>query len=525
MIMPTPPTLLAAKLATPAAAVARIRDGATVACSGFVGIGHPEALTVALERRHLAGAGPRDLTLIYAAGQGDGADRGLNHLAHAGLLRRVIGGHWGLAPKLGRLALSNAIEAYNLPQGVICQLFRDIAAGRPGCITHVGLDTSVDPMHGGGRLNARTTADIVERVDLGGRTWLWYHALPIDVALIRASAADPRGNLVMDDEAMVGDVLAIAQAARNSGGIVLAQVRRLLDGPAHPHLVRVPGILVDHVVVADPAHHHQTFAEIANSTYHEVAPVDAAPAAPAPFAWDARRIIAERACDELRDGAVANIGIGIPEGIARVAARRGRLERITLTVESGPIGGTPAGGLSFGAAAHPQAIVDQAAQFDFYDGCGLDFAALGAAEIDADGNVNVSHVGDRLAGVGGFINISQNARRLVFCCSFNAGGLAIATGDGALRIITEGRAPKFVARVAHISFNAAAARRRGQDVLYVTERAVFRLGPVGAAGTAGLELIEIAPGLDPAAILARLPFRPAVSPSLRPMPAHAFRDA
>ena len=520
MIMHTKPTRISAKLCSAAEAVALIPDRATVACSGFVGIGHPEALTVALEQRHLAGNGPQALTLIYAAGQGDGADRGLNHLAHAGLLKRVIGGHWGLAPKLGRLALTNQIEAYNLPQGVVCQLFRDIAAGRPGCITHVGLDTSVDPIHGGGRLNACTTADIVERVELGGRTWLWYHAHAVDVALIRAAAADIHGNLIMDDEATIGDVLAIAQAARNSRGIVLAQVRRLLDGPADPHAVRVPGILVDRVVVAAPEHHHQTFAEIANRTYYEAAPALHTATVPQPFAWDERRVIAERACDELPDGAIANIGIGIPEGIARVAARRGWLDRITLTVESGPIGGAPAGGLSFGAATHPLAIIDQAAQFDFYDGRGLDFAALGAAEIDGEGNVNVSHVGDRLAGVGGFINISQTARRLVFCCSFNAGGLDIATGDGRLRIIKEGRAAKFVPHVRHLSFSAARARRIGQEVLYVTERAVFRLA------AHGLELIETTPGIDvETQILALLPFKPAISPLLKSMPSSAFQES
>lgn len=493
-----------------------VESGTTVACGGFVGAGHPEALTAAIERRFLSTGSLSELTLVYAAGQGDGKARGLNHLAHPGLLKRVIGGHWGLAPRLGQMALAGEIEAYNFPQGVICQLFRDIAGGRPGCVTHVGLGTFIDPDFGGGRLNSRTTQPMVERVQLRGRTWLMYHAFPIHVGLVRATAADPFGNLVMDDEAVIGDVLPIAQAAHNSHGVVIAQVKRILDHPAPPQQVRVPGRLVSRIVVAEESDHWQTFGEPFNARYCQPAGVDRRGLGDIlpPMPLDARRIIAARACDELQPGAIANLGIGLPEGIARIAAERKLLADVTLTVESGPIGGIPAGGLNFGASLHPEAIIDQPSQFDFYDGGGLDFAALGAAQVDQHGNVNVSRFGSRFAGVGGFVNISQNARRLVFCGTLTTDGLDVVVENGKLRIVSEGRVSKFVQQVEQISFSGSVARTLNRDVLIVTERAVFRLVQEG------LELIEVAPGIDVARdILDRMEFTPMIG-SIRPMRLH-----
>jgi len=300
-------------------------------------------------------------------------------------------------------------------------------------------------------------------------------------------------------------VLPIAQAAHNSRGLVLAQVLRFLDRPAPPQCVRVPGVLVDRIVLAGADEHPQTFAHAEfNQAFVSPMPSDTTAAGLLePLPMDARRIIAARACEEIPDGAIANLGIGIPEAIAQVAAERGLLGRMTLTVESGPIGGIPASGLSFGAAEYPQAIIDQPAQFDFYDGRGLDFAALGAAQIDAQGNVNVSRFGSRVAGVGGFVNISQTARKLVFCGTFAADGLEVAVTNGRLKIVREGRVPKFVEQVEQLSFSAEHSRRVGQDVLYVTERAVFRLVE------SGIELIEVAPGIDLANdVLARMPFAP-----------------
>lgn len=508
------------KLCSADEAVALIEDEVTIVSGGFVGAAHPEALTSAIERRFKKTAHPRNITLVYAAGQGDTKWRGLNHLAHEGLVKRVIGGHWGLIPRLGKLAIDGKIEAYNFPQGVICHLLRDIAAGRPGCITHVGLGTFIDPANEGGRLNHMTPAGLVERIELNGKTWLWYKAFPIQVGLIRATAADLNSNLVMDDEAIIGEVLPIAQAVHNSDGMVIAQVARLVDKLFPPKQVRLPGILVDRIVVAEPQEHEQTFAEAFNPAYCSAAPLDRnsndTSSWGEPMPMDIRRIIAARACDELPENAIVNLGIGMPEGIAQIAAERRLLDHFTLTVESGPIGGMPAGGLSFGASVYPQAVIDQPSQFDFYDGRGLDFAALGAAQVDQHGNVNVSKFGTRLAGVGGFVNITQNAKRLVFCGTFTAGGLHIEVENGKLIIVQEGDTRKFVHQVEQISFSGQIARSSGQKVLYVTERAVFRLVQ------SGLELIEVAPGIDlEKQILALMEFKPIIN-RMALMPAHVF---
>lgn len=507
------------KICSAKEAVAHIPSDCTIVTGGFVGAAHPEALTSALEQRFLETGQPRNLTLTYAAGQGDGQSRGLNHLAHAGLVQRVIGGHWSLAPKLGKLAIEGKIQAYNFPQGVMCQLYRDIAAGRPGCITHIGLDTFADPIHDAGVLNDITPRELVDRVELGGKTWLWYKAFPIHVGFIRATAADSLGNLIMDEEVYIGEVLPIAQAVHNQGGILIAQVKRLIDGPVPPHHVRVPGIMVDYIVVSQGSEHDQTFSETSNPGYYTAGAKGEYPWAKLePLPLDERKIIASRACDEVPADSIANLGIGMPEGIARVAAQRGWLNRFTLTIESGPIGGMPAGGLSFGASLHPQAIVDQPSQFDFYDGKALDFAALGAAQIDAHGNVNVSRFGTRLAGIGGFANITQTARKLVFCGTFTTGGLEIAVENNQLKIVTEGKHTKFVSQVEHRSFSARRARELGQEVWYVTERAVFKLGEQG------LELVELAPGIDlQTQVLDLMAFKPVMT-NIKPMPAHVFRD-
>ena len=504
------------KVTSAAEAVAVIQSGDTVCTSGFVGIGVPDELLLALEKRFLDTGEPRGLTVLFAAGQGDGKDRGLNALGHEGLLKRAVGGHWGLIPKVGRLAIEGRIEAYNLPQGVISHLYRDIAAGKPGTISHVGIGTFVDPRLDGGKINARTTEDLVELLHLHGQEWLFYKAFPLNVAFLRGTTADPNGNVTAEREALDLDNLSMAMAVKNSGGIVIVQVERIARaGSLNPRQVLIPGVLVDCVVVAKPENHWQTYATVYNPAYSAELQVSLEGVAPMPL--DERKIIARRCALELRAGAIANLGIGMPEGVGAVAAEERIDEFLTLTAEPGVIGGVPVSGLDFGAAMNTQAIVHQSQQFDFYDGGGLDITVLGMAEADADGNVNVSRFGSKLAGAGGFINISQNARKVVFAGTFTAGGLLLAVQDGALRILHEGRARKFGAKVQQVTFSGKVAAAAGKPVLYVTERCVFRLTP------AGLDLVEVAPGIDiERDILAHMGFRPNLD-HVRPMDLRIFR--
>lgn len=477
------------KIVSAADAAALVKDGDTVTTSGFVGIGVPDALLAAIETRFLETGHPRDLSLFFAAGQGDGKDRGLNRLGHEGLLKSVIGGHWGLIPKVAALATRGKIKGWNLPQGCISQLYRDIASGKPGMLSRVGLETFVDPRNGGGAINEISTEAQVQLMRIGGEEVLFYPAHSLTVALLRGTTADEAGNITMEREALTIDNLAQAMAVRNAGGVVIVQVERVARARTLPARdVHIPGILVDAVVVASAEHHQQTYRTGFSQgfTNRMRTPEGDIPAMP----LDARKVIARRCAFELPVNGVVNLGIGMPEGVAAVAAEEGLLDHLTLTAEPGVIGGRPASGLDFGAAVNTDAVIPQNNQFDFYDGGGLDMACLGLAQADAAGNVNVSWFGPRLAGAGGFIDISQNARALVFAGTFTAKGLDIAVSDDGIEIRQEGAARKFLDRVEQITFSGARAARLSQPVIYVTERCVFQLTP------GGLELIEVAPGID-----------------------------
>jgi propionate CoA-transferase len=507
------------KVTTAAQAASLVQSGDTLSTSGISGVCVPHELLRALGERFVETGEPRDLTLFYGAGQGDTKGMGLDLIGHEGLIKRVIAGHVGLTPKLVRLANQNKIEAYLLPQGVISHLYRDIAAGKPGTISRAGIGTFVDPRIDGGKVNQAAMdakADLVRLMDIDGEEWLFYKARPINVVFVRATSADPQGNVCAEREALVLDSLAMAMAAKNSGGIVVVQVERIVaSGSLNPRHVLIPSALVDCVVIARPENHWQTNATAYNAAFSgEIKlPTDGVPT----MALDERKVIARRCAMELRSNAIVNLGVGIPDGVAAVAAEERIAEYLTLTVEGGSFGGVPAAGGDFGASVNADAIVHQNQMFDFYDGGGLDITFLGMAEADAEGNVNVSRFGPRLTGPGGFINISQNARKVVFAGTFSAGGLELKVADGKLQIVKEGKNAKLCTKVEHITFAGKVAAAAGKQVLYVTERCVFELT------REGLELIEIAPGIDlEKDILARMPFRP-IMKNVRSMDPAIFR--
>ncbi|MBI4875876.1 MAG: hypothetical protein HY822_14665 [Acidobacteria bacterium] len=481
-------------------AAAWIRSGQTVAIGGS-GAGHaiPERMLEALGRRFRSAGEPRGLQVIHPFGVGNQGSRGLEQMAHPEMYRRVVGGHWSMSPSMARLAAENRFEAYCLPAGVIVQLFHAAAAGSPGYLTEIGLHTFVDPRLEGGRLNDVTREEIVELVTRNGKEYLFYPAIPIDVALIKGAVADTQGNLSMREEVAPWHNLALAQAARASGGVTIAQVKRVVaPGSLDPRDVRVPGIFVDALIV-DPGH-GMTYEIFYEPTLAGEArrPESDFP----PFEYSPRKAVARRAAMELAPGAVLNVGFGMPDGVIKVAREQGFAHQVMATIEQGQIGGIPAEGLEFGAAYNASAIVETGQQFTFYHGRGVDVTFLGFAEIDRQGNVNVSRIENAIIGVGGFIDISQKARKVVFC------GMLAARGK-----------PKFVEQVRQVSFSARNAHLRGQEVLYVTDAAVFRLTEEG------VRLDEIAPGLEVERdVLPQLGFRPLVKEPLDVMSPELFRE-
>lgn len=497
-------------------AAALVQDGQSLIASGSGG-GHavPEALLAALGARFAACGAPAGLTFAHVVGIGDRASRGAAHLAHPGMVRRLITSALVDAPAFIPMAMEDRVETYTLPQGVLAQMMREMAAGRPGLITRTGLHTFVDPRQSGGLQGGTMTAPRVELMQIDGREWLRFLPWQIDVAFLRGTTADEDGNITMEQEAIPGEMLSTAQAVRRMGGTVIVQVKRLAKaGSLRAREVKIPGILVDHVVV-EPGQ-RQTYATDYDPSYAGELRLPEGAIRPLPFGL--RKIIARRAAMELRPGAICNIGAGISTGISAVAAEEGILGRIVLTNEQGFIGGAPLTGPDSGAAQNWAAMVDQPYQFDFYDGGGIDRAFLSFVEVSPDGDVNISRFGGTIVGIGGFVNISQNARETVFSGSFTAGGLEVDCADGRLRIVAEGRHRKFRQRVEQISYSGRFAAEEGRRAVFVTERAVFRL----AEGR--LRLDEIAPGISlEKDILAHMDFVPEMPVPPRLMDARLFR--
>lgn len=504
------------KVISASQAVSLVNDGDVLALHGAGGGNvEPDLLIKTLGDRYLETKEPRNLTLFHVSGLGDRKTTGLGYLAHEGLVKRVIGGHYGMAPLMSRLVLEDKIEGYNLPQGVMSQWLREVAGGRPGLITQVGLGTFVDPRLQGGKLNKRCTEDLIEVIKLAGKEWLFYRSFPINVAFIRGSTADEKGNISLELEPAWLDILPMAMAAHNSGGLVIAQVKRLAKaGTIPPKTVKVPGSLVDRIVVYPEQ--WQTVASEYNPSFSgEVrVPLETLEK----MDLNERKVIGRRGAMELRPGFVINMGVGMPDGVASVAAEEGIEERMTVFIEQGLIGGIPAGGVLFGVMSNFEAVIDQPYQFDFFDGGGLDQAFLGFAEADGQGNVNASKFGDNLSGTGGFVNISQGAKTIIFCGTFTAGGLKTKVGGGKIEILKEGTHKKFVNEVEQITFSGDYAARKGQKVVFITERAVIeRLRE-------GMMITEIAPGLElERHILWQMAFKPIISPQLKEMDPRIFQ--
>jgi propionate CoA-transferase len=495
-----------------------VPTGASILVSGSGG-GHgvPETILEAIEAQFLAEGSPRDLTLIHVVGIGDRQLKGAARFGHEGLLKRSITSALIDSPILMEMALANKIESYILPQGVMSQLMREIAGARPGLITKTGLHTFIDPRHGGGRQNYSSKDELVELITVGGEEWLRFKPLKFDVAILRGTTADEDGNVSMEQEAIPGEMLSMAQATRRNGGIVIVQVKRTAKrATLSPHAIKIPGIIIDYVVV-DPSQ-RQTYATDYNPSYAGELRVPLASVKPLPFGH--RKIVARRAAMEFIPGAICNLGAGISTGIAAIAAEEDIVDMIVLTNEQGFIGGAPLTGPDSGAAQNYDAVVDQPYQFDFYDGGGLDLAFLSFVEVDREGNVNITRFGNKIVGVGGFINISQNAKHVIFSGTFTAGGLELACVDGGLKIMKEGQHKKFVDCIECVSYSAPFAIKQGRTAIFVTERAVLKV--VGGA----LELIEIAPGIDlEKDIIRHMAFRPRIAADCKLMDKRLFSPA
>lgn len=510
---------------TPGQAAQLVKDGAMIALGGFGSHNGPDALLQALADRYRESAHPAKLTVVTGVSTGDNSqdDIGMNRIAIEGLIDTIIAAHLANPPKISAMAAANQIAAYTLPLGVVVHLFRAIAGKKPGVLTHVGLNTFVDPRQEGCKVNDRARAqgrEVVELVEMQGREYLFYPSFPLDICFIRGTYADEDGNISIEHEDLTGAELEIASAVHNCGGIVVVQVEDVVrSGSIHPRKVRIHRKFVDYVVKCpSPDLHMQNYA---NAAYQPAltGEIRCSAGGIAPMAMSIRKVIARRGVMELRPNCVINLGIGIPSGVGSVANEEGINDRAILSLESGPLGGVPLEGVGFASSMNPETINSICDTFDFYDGGFLDMTFLGAAEVDQQGNVNVSKFGPRCPGPGGFINISQNTPAVYFMSGFTAGKSQIEVADGKLNIRQDGPGVKFIRKVQQITFSAENALRNGQRVHYITERAVFRLTPDG------IELIEIAPGVDlERDILGRMEFRPLIAEDLKVMDPRIFRD-
>lgn len=512
------------KVITAEFAAGLVKESDTLGIGGFVGFGAPEELLMALEERFVTAGKPGNITLFHGAGTGDGKDRGGNHLAHEGLVRRIICAHLGLEPKMSKLIVENKMEAFLVPQGVASHMLRATGGKKPGVLTHVGLKTFADPRVEACKVNqlSRDSGfEIVSLMEIKGKEYLLYDTVPLDVCFIKGTYADEAGNVTLHKEAVYVDQLEMATATRNSGGIVIVQVEKIVKtGTLDPRQVKVPLFLVDYIVLApDFARNPQGFH---SGTYmpelNGEARIPLSEIKPIPL--DERKVCGRIGAKFLKEGALVNLGIGVAEAVAAVAAEEGINHRIVLSIESGAVGGVPVGGLGIGATINPDALISQCSNFDIYDGGGIDLAYLGCAQVDRNGNVNVSKFGGRVVGPGGFINITQNAKSVFFCGSMTAGKYDIRVDDGKLDIVTDGDNVKFVDEVEQITFSGDYARETGQNVYYITERALFKLTEDGVT------LIEVAPGVDVEKdILGKMEFTPNIAPDLKVMDPKIFTDA
>jgi len=504
------------------AAIELIKSGDTLAVAAVGLIGYPELLVRTLEEKYLAQQSPGGLTIVAGCGHGNWDHRGDSRFAHTGFVKRAVVTHPETVPPLRDMMVTGEVEGYVFPQGVMNQFFRSIAAKQPGIVSKIGLGTYIDPRQDGGRIHPSAEEDLIELIELRGEEWLLFKAFPINVALLRGTTADEKGNISIENEGVQLELIELASAVRASGGKVIVQVERIAKaGTLHPKSVKLPGVLVDAVVICENVQvdHMQTAGTFYNPSFSGDLRVPMYQTAASSESLTAQDIIARRALLEMRPGDIVNLGMGIPGAVlGSTAGKEGILDDVTLTMELGLFGGQPAGWPDFGVSYNPECIVGPATMFDFYHAGGLDIAFLGAAQVDEYGNVNVSKFGKRFCGTGGFIDISQSTPKVVFCTNFNI-GLEAEVANGQLIITKEGKVPKFVDNVMQISFNGPLASRQNRDITYITERCVFKLieGKVF--------LTEIGPGIDlEKDILQQMKFRPIISSKLKIMDGRIYQQ-